>query len=80
MAIAFDRWHLDFLDLPTTVKGNRWLLIGVDYATSWCVARAVPVASKEAVADFIFEEIVMNFGVMSEIATDRGSPEIELKS
>ena len=70
---AFDRWHLDFLDLPMTLKGNRWLLIGVDYATNWCVARAVPVASKEAVADFIYEEIVMNFGVMSEIVTDRGA-------
>jgi hypothetical protein len=70
---AFDRWHLDFLDLPTTVKGNRWLLIGVDYATSWPVARAVPIASKEAVADFLYEEIVMNFGVPSEIVTDRGA-------
>lgn len=70
---AFDRWHLDFLDLPMTLKGNRWLLIGVDYATNWCVAKAVPIASKEAVADFIYEEIVMNFGVMSEIVTDRGA-------
>ncbi|KAG2191485.1 hypothetical protein INT47_004957, partial [Mucor saturninus] len=70
---AFDRWHLDFLDLPTTLKGNRWLLVGVDYATNWCGARAVPVASKEVVVDFIYEEIVMNFGVMSEICTDRGA-------
>jgi hypothetical protein len=70
---AFDRWHLDFLDLPLTVKGNRWLLVGVDYATNWPVARAVPVASKESVADFIYEEIVMNFGAPSEIVTDRGA-------
>ncbi|OBZ81557.1 Transposon Tf2-9 polyprotein, partial [Choanephora cucurbitarum] len=70
---AFDRWHLDFLDLPETVKGNRWLLIGVDYATNWPVARALPVASREAVADFIYEEIVMRFGVPSEIVTDRGA-------
>lgn len=70
---AFDRWHLDFLDLPLTTKGNRWLIVGVDYATNWCVARAVPIASKEAVADFIYTEIVMNFGAMSEIVTDRGA-------
>ena len=70
---AFDRWHLDFLDLPRTVKGNRWLLIGVDYTTNWCVARAMPVASAEAVADFLYEEIVMNFGCFSELVTDRGS-------
>ena len=70
---AFDRWHLDFLDLPLTVKGNRWLLVGVDYATNWPIAKAIPVASKEAVADFIYEEIVMRFGVPSEIVTDRGA-------
>jgi hypothetical protein len=70
---AFDRWHLDFLDLPLTLRGNRWLLVGVDYATNWPVARAVPIASKEAVADFIYEEIVMKFGAPSEIVTDRGA-------
>ena len=71
---AFDRWHIDFVgELPVTLKGNRWLLVAVDYATNWPVARAVPVASKEAVADFIYEEIMMKFGCPSEILTDRGA-------
>ncbi|OBZ80629.1 Transposon Ty3-G Gag-Pol polyprotein [Choanephora cucurbitarum] len=70
---AFDRWHLDFLDLPKTTKGNRWLLVAVDYTTNWPVAKAIPVASKEAIADFIYEELLLNFGVMSELVTDRGA-------
>ncbi|CEP06777.1 hypothetical protein, partial, partial [Parasitella parasitica] len=71
---AFDRWHLDFVgELPTTTNGNKWLLTAVDYLTNWPIARAVPVASMEAVADFIYEEIVMRFGCPSEIITDRGA-------
>jgi hypothetical protein len=71
---AFDRWHLDFVgELPRTLKGNRWLLIAVDYATNWPIARAVPVANAEAIADFIYDEIVLRFGCPSEIFTDRGA-------
>lgn len=72
----FARWHLDFIgELPTTLKDNWWILMAVDYyATNWPIARAVPVASQEAVADFIYEEIVLHFGRPVEIIlTYRGS-------
>lgn len=69
----FSRWHLDFIgELPTTAKGNKWLLVAVDYATNWCCARAIPFATSEAIADFVYEEIVLPFGCMNEIVTDRG--------
>jgi hypothetical protein len=71
---AFSRWHLDFIgELPKSLRGNRWILVAVDYATNWPIARAVPVASQEAVVDFIYEEIVLKFGCPAEIVTDRGA-------
>ena len=70
----FSRWHLDFVgELPTTLNGNRWLLVAVDYATNWTIARAVPDATGEAIAEFIYEEIVMRFSCPTEICTDRGA-------
>ncbi|CDH61294.1 retrotransposon ty3-gypsy subclass [Lichtheimia corymbifera JMRC:FSU:9682] len=71
---AFERWHLDFIgELPRTVLGNRWILVAVDYTTNYPIARAVHVASTKAVADFLYEEIVMRFGCPKEILTDRGT-------
>lgn len=71
---AFARWHFDFIgELPKTVHGNRWILVAVDYTTNYPIARAVDVASAKAVADFLYEEIVMRFGCPKEILKDRGS-------
>ena len=70
----FARWHLDFMgELPKTINGNRWILVAVDYATNWTITRALPDATGQAIADFIYEEIVMRFGCPIEILTDRGS-------
>ena len=71
---AFERWHLDFIgELPVTSKGNKWIITAVDALTNWPIAKAVPVASAEALTDFLYEEIVMRFGCPKEICTDRGS-------
>ena len=71
---AFSRWHLDFIgELPVSKKGNRWIITAVDSLTNWPIARSVPYASASAVADFLYEEIVMRFGCPAEIITDRGS-------
>ena len=71
---AFARWHLDFIgELPISNKGNRWIITAVDSLTNWPIARSVPYASAQEVANFLYEEIVMRFGCPAEIITDRGS-------
>ena len=70
----FDRWGIDFIgELPITKNGNRWILMAVDYATNWPVAKAVPDASEKTVAEFIYKEIFMNYGCPVEILSDRGA-------
>eukprot|EP00158_Paraphelidium_tribonemae_P008300 Partr_v1_DN28545_c0_g1_i2_m73298 putative Gypsy retrotransposon integrase 1 len=44
----------------------------MDHATRWPIARALKNATHDEIAKFIYEEIVKNFGVPSEIVTDRG--------
>jgi hypothetical protein len=60
---SFICWHLDFVgELPTTIRGNKRLLVAVDSATNWLIARALPEATGEAIARFVYEEIAMRFG------------------
>ena len=69
----FQRWGIDLIGiLPTTAQGNRWILTAVDYATGWPIAKALPEATEEAIAEFIFREIYMHYGAPQEIFTDGG--------
>jgi transposase InsO family protein len=73
-ARPFERWGIDFIGrMPLTKQGNRWIITAIDYATNWPVARALPDATAEAVATFLYEEIFLQFGCPSEIVSDRGS-------
>ena len=44
----------------------------MDYATGWPIAKAIPKATEEAIAEFIYSEIYMHFGAPQEIFTDGG--------
>ena len=69
----FQRWGIDLIGiLPKTVNGNRWILTAVDYATGWPLAKALPVATEDAIAEFIFQDIYMHYGAPQEIFTDGG--------
>ena len=69
----FQRWGIDLIGrLPKTKDGNRWIITAVDYATGWPIAKAIPKATEEAIAEFIYSEIYMHFGAPQEIFTDGG--------
>ena len=73
-AQPFERWGIDFIGrLPKTKKENRWIITAIDYATSWPVAKALPEATAEAVAIFLYEDVFLQFGCPSEIVSDRGA-------
>ena len=70
----FQRWGIDLIGiLPRTKDGNRYIITAIDYATGWPVAKAIPEATQETIADFIFHEIYMHYGAPQEIFTDRGA-------
>lgn len=54
-------------------RGNRYILVAIDYLTRWPVAAAVPDITEETTSRFLFECIVKDFGVPSYLLTDRGS-------
>lgn len=70
----FARWGLDSIGiLPKTKNGNMWIIVAIDYATNWPVAKALPEATATAVAKFLYEDIMAPYGCPKEILMDRGA-------
>lgn len=69
----FVRIQMDVLGpLPTTLSGNRYLLVIVDCFTKW--VEAVPIKNIRArtVAEVFFDQIISRHGVPKEIHMDQG--------
>src|SRR5215471_3391169 len=65
---------IDFVGpLPITSKGNRYIIVAMDYFTKWPEARAVSEATAEKTVEFILEEIICRHGAPRRILSDRES-------
>ncbi len=58
-------WHIDFVGpLKSSINGNNWIITAVDGSVvRWPLAKAVPDATAETIAQFIYDEIVVPYGV-----------------
>jgi transposase InsO family protein len=73
VAIPFERWGMDFVGrLSETRNGNKFIITAIDYASRWLVAKAVKSMEENVVVEFLYRDIFGNYGVPSEILTDRG--------
>ena len=59
--------------LPTTTRGNRFILLAVDHFSRFVVGRAVPAATADEASRFWKEEVVAKYGAPERLLTDRGS-------
>ena len=57
---------------PLSKKGNRYIVVAVDYVTKWAEAVALPVAGASEVADFFVHEILLRHGAPRSLTTDQG--------
>jgi hypothetical protein len=71
----FRGWALDLIGeiKPPTSKGQRYILVGIDYFTKWIEAIALPNVDQEAVISFIQNHIIYRFGLPETITTDQGT-------
>lgn len=69
----FERIQVDILGpLPTTLNGNRYVLVVLDCFTKW--AEAIPLKNKRAttVAKILVEQVFSRHGIPLELHTDQG--------
>ncbi|KAI2646047.1 Retrovirus-related Pol polyprotein [Labeo rohita] len=68
-----DRVAVDVLGpFPRTPRGNRFVVVAMDYFTKWPEAYAVPNQEAGTVAEVLLEGMFARFGVPTEVHSDQG--------
>jgi len=68
----FDRVGVDIMEMPRTLRGNRYVVVFVEYLTKWVEAYAVEDQTSETLARLLVDCVVCRHGVPGQLLSDRG--------
>nr|GEY83361.1 hypothetical protein [Tanacetum cinerariifolium] len=69
---VFDVWGLDFMGPFPQSKGNKYILVDVDYVSNWVEAQALPTNDARVVVKFL-RQLFARLGVPKALISDRGT-------
>nr|GEX22132.1 reverse transcriptase domain-containing protein [Tanacetum cinerariifolium] len=69
---VFDIWELDFMGPFSNSKGNKYILVAVDYVSTWVEAQALPTNDARIVIKFL-RRLFARFGAPKALISDRGT-------
>nr|GEY74376.1 reverse transcriptase domain-containing protein [Tanacetum cinerariifolium] len=68
----FDVWGIDFMGPFPSSRGNKYILVAVDYVSKWVEAKALPTNGARVVCKFL-KSLFARFGTPRAIISDRGT-------
>nr|GEU45167.1 reverse transcriptase domain-containing protein [Tanacetum cinerariifolium] len=68
----FDVWGIGFMGPFPNSKGNKYILVDVDYLSKWVEAKALPTNDARVVVKFL-KSLFSRFGTPKAIINDRGT-------
>nr|GEV24303.1 reverse transcriptase domain-containing protein [Tanacetum cinerariifolium] len=68
----FDVWGINFMGLFSSSRGNKSILVAVDYLSKWVEAKALPTNDSRVVCK-ILKSLFARFGTLCAIVSDRGT-------
>ncbi|GJW14313.1 reverse transcriptase domain-containing protein, partial [Tanacetum coccineum] len=68
----FDIWGIDFMGPFPSSRGNKYILVAVDYLSKWVEAKALPTNDARVVCKFL-KSLFARFGAPRAIISDRGT-------
>ncbi|GJW57005.1 reverse transcriptase domain-containing protein [Tanacetum coccineum] len=68
----FDVWGIDFMGPFPSSRGNKYILMAVDYLSKWVEAKALPTNDARVVCKFL-KSLFARFGAPRAIISDRGT-------
>ncbi|GKC01555.1 reverse transcriptase domain-containing protein, partial [Tanacetum coccineum] len=69
---VFDVWGLDFIGPFPNSRGNKYILVAVDYVSKWVKVQALPTNDARVVVKFL-RSLFARFGVPKALISDRGT-------
>jgi len=70
---TFERVHIDLLQLPTTLEGNKYALVMVDAFSKWTEVRPLRNKSMDEVANQIIQGWITRYGPPRQFHSDNGT-------
>ena len=61
------------MELPTTERGNRYVLVFQDFLTKWPMVYPMPDQKSLRIAELLVNEVIPQFGVPESLPSDRGT-------
>nr|GFA89827.1 protein NYNRIN-like [Tanacetum cinerariifolium] len=68
----FDVWGIDFIGPFPSLRGNKYILVAVDYLSKWVEAKALPTNDARVVCKSL-KSLFARFGAPRAIISDRGT-------
>ncbi|GJX51609.1 reverse transcriptase domain-containing protein [Tanacetum coccineum] len=68
----FDIWGIDFMGPFPSSRGNKYILVAVDYLSKWVEAKALPTNDARVVCN-VLKSLFTHFGTPRAIISDRGT-------
>nr|GFB28043.1 reverse transcriptase domain-containing protein [Tanacetum cinerariifolium] len=68
----FDVWGINFMGPFPSSKGNKYILVAVDYLSKWVKAKSLPTNDARVVVKFL-KSLSSQFGTPKAIISDRGT-------
>nr|GEX29769.1 reverse transcriptase domain-containing protein [Tanacetum cinerariifolium] len=68
----FDVWGIDFMGPFPSSRGNKYILVAVDYLSKWVEAKALPTNDARVICKFL-KYLFARFGAPRAIISDRGT-------
>ncbi|GJW72322.1 reverse transcriptase domain-containing protein [Tanacetum coccineum] len=68
----FDVWGIDFMGPFPSSRGNKYILVAVDYLSKWVKIKALPTNDARVVVKFL-KSLFARFGTPRAIISDRGT-------
>ncbi|KAD0007803.1 hypothetical protein E3N88_44936 [Mikania micrantha] len=69
---VFDVWGIDFVGPFPLSKGNRYILVAIDYVSKWVEAQALPTNDAQVILKFL-KKLFSRFGTPRALISDRGT-------